>query len=108
MQTQTRDPYQFGQSVCTYDIEGRSLSRGAPQRSASLYPGLLVLAQPGRDLVRTHRARSDCTWGIHLCTRPGAEVDALHPGLLQDSPSLLLEVLRCSPPCEGMLTNSTR
>src|SRR4029434_2512338 len=55
---------------------------------------LLVLAQPGRAVVRKDRARRDRQRRLHVGARPQEKAHALHPSLQQAAQTREVEVLR--------------
>ena len=57
------------------------------QRADPLHAHLLVLAQPGRELVLAHPARRDQPRHLHLGQGPGQEAHALHPCSTTKTPS---------------------
>ena len=71
-----------------------AVPRRAHQRSSALHPDLLVLAQPGRAVVRQDRARRDRPRRLHLRARPEEKAHALHPPLQQAAQTREVEVLR--------------
>ena len=63
---------------------GRRVPGDASERSSALHADLLVLAQPGRAVVRQDRARRDRPRRLHLGHRPRTEAHALHPPVQQE------------------------
>jgi transposase len=79
-----------------------------PGSKTALHADLLFVVESGRELVRPHRTRRNCTRCIYLRPLPRAETHVLHPNLLQERQALSLEVLRCHQTHQAMLTNSLR
>ena len=67
------DPRHRRQPLGAQDQAGRAVPGRAPQRSSALHSDLLVLAQPGRAVVRQDRARRDRPRRLHLGARPQDE-----------------------------------
>ncbi len=65
----------------------------------SLHPHLLVLAQPGRDLVRQDRTRRHRARHLHLGLRSSSQAPPLHQRLLRRRTAYPMEILRPHPPC---------
>src|SRR5271156_1983919 len=61
-------------------------------------PHLLLLAQPGRVVVRQNRACSHRPRRLHLRARSGSHAATIHQRLLRQCPAHPVEVLRPSPP----------
>src|ERR1039457_2525766 len=75
--------------------------RVPPTTSASpvsLHAHLLVLAQPGRDLVRQDRTRGHRPRHLHLGFRLSSQTSPLHQRLLRQCSADPVEILRPHPP----------
>ena len=68
-----------------------------PKAPSPLHADLLLLAQPGRKLVRQDRARCHCSRSLHLGQGPGAQADALHPPLQSRSQTHQVDLPRPQP-----------
>jgi len=64
----------------------RKPADGAPQGSPSSHANVLVLAEPGRGLVRQDRARRDRPRRLCLGPRSEAKTHARHPPIQQHKP----------------------
>ena len=68
-----------------------------------LHADLLVLAQPGRELVLPHPARRDQPRHLHLGQGPRQEAHALHPRIQQGPKAAQVEVRRSLSPTPPIL-----
>ena len=73
---------------------GQRLPRSASEGSPALHPDLLLLAQPGRAVVRQDRARRHRSRRVHFRLRPEEKAHALHPPVQQVAAYREVEICR--------------
>jgi len=73
---------------------GAGVPGAASPRPVPLHTHLLLMAQPGRTLVRENRAGGHRPWRLYLRARSGPQAATLHQRLLSQCSAYRLEVLR--------------
>ena len=88
------DPHHPRQSLGAQDRAGAGVPGAASPRPVPLHTHLLLMAQPGRTLVRENRARGHRPRRLYLRARSGPQAATLHQRLFSQCSAYPLEVLR--------------